>query len=107
MVSSGSSRSLSKLQTTPGRPTATYSRARSESSMTTSGTPGSGRLDRTSPLLRSRTTRAAGGVADVDRLERGVAVRRDHLGPIEHADVRPGGELVDEILRHALLERFA
>ena len=47
------------------------------------------------------------GVADVDRLERCIAVRDDHLAPIEHADVRPGGELFDEVMRHALLERFA
>src|SRR6266702_3640775 len=36
-VSSNSSRSLTKLQTTPGSPPATYTRLRSGSSMTTSG----------------------------------------------------------------------
>ncbi len=44
------------------------------------------------------------GVTDVDRLERGVAVRGRHLGPEEHLDVLPGGELVDEVARHALLQ---
>src|SRR5918995_1127030 len=54
-VSSGSRRSLSKLQTTPGSPIATYRRASSASCMTTSGTPGSGRLASSSPLSRSTT----------------------------------------------------
>ena len=47
---------------------------------------------------------AGGAVADVDDLQCGVAVRSDDLGPVPHVDVRPCGELVDEVLRHALLE---
>ena len=50
---------------------------------------------------------AGRGVADVDRLQRGVAMRRDHLGAVLHVDVRASGELLDEIARHALLERLA
>ena len=46
-------------------------------------------------------------VANVDRLERGLAVGRNHLGAVEHVDVRSVGELLDEIVRHALLEALA
>ena len=34
-------------------------------------------------------------------------MRGRHLGAEEHADVRPGRELVDQVARHALLERVA
>ena len=42
-------------------------------------------------------------VADIDGLERGLAVRGGHLGPEARADVPPGGDLVHEVAGHALL----
>ena len=46
-------------------------------------------------------------VADVDRLERQLAVGGHDLGPERRANIRPRRHLVDEIARHALLERLA
>ena len=59
------------------------------------------------PPESSRVVSPVARVADVDRLERGVAVRGHHLGAQQHADVRPGRELVDEVAGHALLEPLA
>ena len=50
---------------------------------------------------------AADCVMNVDRLERGVAVGGRDLVPEQDSDVRAGCGLVDEILRHALLQRVA
>ena len=47
------------------------------------------------------------GALDVDRLERGVAVRGHDLRAPQHLDVRPRRDLVDEVARHALLEPLA
>ena len=60
------------------------------------------------PPDSSRVVSAVARVADVDRLERRARRARPATSVAEQRlDVRPGRELVDEVARHALLERVA
>ena len=60
-----------------------------------------------SPPDSSRRRLSGRRVADLDRLSDALAVRGHDLRPIDDVDVRPGRELVDQVARHARLQRLA